>query len=43
MNEFEHDPQEKQTDIVASIKGFTFSLGFFLVIFFIGVVISLID
>lgn len=43
MNEFEHDPQEKQTDMVANIKGFVFSLGFFLLIFFIGVIISIID
>ncbi len=43
MNEFEQDPQEKTTDMIANIKGFTFSLGFFLIIFFIGVVISMID
>jgi len=43
MNEFEQDPQEKETDVVASIKGFTFSFVFFLIIFVIGVVISIID
>ncbi len=43
MNEFEKDPQHKSTDMIENIKGFTFSLGFFLLIFFIGVIISVID
>ncbi|HLS61498.1 MAG TPA: YqzM family protein [Virgibacillus sp.] len=40
MNEFEQEVQSKNNDIVDSIKGFTFSFLFFLVIFTIGAVIS---
>lgn len=40
MNEFEKDVQSKNNDVVDSIKGFTFSTVFFLVIFAIGVVMS---
>ncbi|HLQ83436.1 MAG TPA: YqzM family protein [Pseudogracilibacillus sp.] len=43
MNEFEKDPQYKGSDVVDSIKGFTASLVFFIMIFGIGVVISLIN
>jgi hypothetical protein len=42
MNEFEKNPQSKNNDVVDSIKGFGFSLVFFLLIFFIGVTISVI-
>lgn len=40
MNEFEKDPQSKNMDVVDSIKGFSFSFLFFILIFLIGVVIS---
>lgn len=40
MNEFENDPQSKNHDVVDSIKGFGFSFVFFVLIFVIGVVIS---
>lgn len=43
MNEFEKDPNHKGSDVVDSIKGFTYSLVFFIMIFGVGVVISLID
>ncbi|WLV23618.1 YqzM family protein [Aciduricibacillus chroicocephali] len=39
-NEFELDVQSKNHDVVDSIKGFTFSLLFFIIIFAIGVTIS---
>ncbi|MDY0408495.1 YqzM family protein [Virgibacillus soli] len=42
MNDFEKDPQSKNSDVVDSIKGFTFSFLFFVLIFAIGVVISVI-
>lgn len=40
MNEFEKDPQSKNLDVADSIKGFTFSFLYFLLIFAIGVFIS---
>lgn len=40
MNEFENDPQAKNSDVVDSIKGFGFSFIFFVLIFAIGVTIS---
>lgn len=40
MNEFEKDIQSKTNDVVDNIKGFTFSFVFFLLIFAIGVTIS---
>lgn len=40
MNEFEQDVQSKGNDVIDSIKGFTFSFLFFIIIFAIGVVIS---
>lgn len=40
MNEFEKDPQSKNLDVSDSIKGFTFSFLFFVIIFAIGVTIS---
>ncbi len=40
MNEFEKDVQSKGNDVIDSIKGFTFSFLFFIIIFTIGVVIS---
>ena len=43
MNEFEQNPQEQKGDMPANILGIVFSLGFFLTIFTIGVIISLID
>ncbi|MEN2765927.1 YqzM family protein [Ornithinibacillus xuwenensis] len=42
MNEFEQNPQSKNNDVVDSIKGFAFSAIFFLLIFAIGVTISVI-
>ena len=42
MNEFEKDPQSKNSDVVDSIKGFAFSMIFFPVIFAVGVTISVI-
>ncbi|GAA0330713.1 YqzM family protein [Oceanobacillus sp. FSL W8-0428] len=42
MNEFEKDPQYKGSDVVDSIKGFTFSFLFFFIIFAVGVTISVI-
>lgn len=42
MNEFEKDVQSKNNDVVDSIKGFAFSTVFFLLIFAIGVVISVV-
>ncbi|MFD2046124.1 YqzM family protein [Ornithinibacillus salinisoli] len=42
MNEFEKNVQSKNNDVVDSIKGFSFSLIFFVLIFAIGVVISVI-
>ena len=43
MNEFEQDPQYKGSDVVDSIKGFAFSFVFFLMIFVIGFIISVIN
>ncbi|CDQ39593.1 MULTISPECIES: YqzM family protein [Virgibacillus] len=40
MNEFEKEIQSKNNDVVDSIKGFAFSFIFFLVIFAIGVIVS---
>lgn len=40
MNKFEQDVQSKNNDVVDSIKGFTFSFLFFLLIFGIGMTIS---
>lgn len=40
MNEFENDPQPKNNDVVDSIHGFLWSTIFFLLIFFIGVFVS---
>lgn len=40
MNKFEQDVQSKNSDVVDSIKGFSFSFIFFVVIFTIGAVIS---
>lgn len=42
MNEFEKDPQYKGSDVVDSIKGFTFSFIFFILIFLIGMIMGLI-
>ncbi|WP_077327090.1 YqzM family protein [Virgibacillus siamensis] len=42
MNEFEKDVQSKNNDVVDSIKGFTFSFLFFVLIFAIGVTISVV-
>jgi len=41
-NQFERDVQSKNHDVVDSIKGFAFSLVFFILIFAIGVAISVI-
>ncbi|WP_010531050.1 YqzM family protein [Lentibacillus jeotgali] len=40
MNDFEKDVQSKNNDVVDSIKGFTFSFVFFVLIFAIGTVIN---
>ncbi|WP_407269502.1 YqzM family protein [Radiobacillus sp. PE A8.2] len=42
MNEFEKDVQSRNNDILDSGKGFVYSFGFFMIIFFIGVVIDVI-
>ncbi|GAB3795265.1 YqzM family protein [Virgibacillus kimchii] len=42
MNEFEKDAQSKNNDVVDSIKGFGFSFLFWIVLFAIGVVISVV-
>lgn len=42
MNEFEKDPQSKNNDVVDSIKGFGFSFLFWVVLFAIGAVISVV-
>ncbi|RLL48024.1 YqzM family protein [Oceanobacillus piezotolerans] len=42
MNEFEQNPQSKNNDVVDSINGFVFSFIFFVLIFAIGVVISVV-
>jgi hypothetical protein len=42
VNEFEKDVQYKGNDVVDSIKGFAFSLIFFMLIFAIGTVISVV-
>ncbi|WP_284140479.1 MULTISPECIES: YqzM family protein [unclassified Virgibacillus] len=42
MNEFEKNPQSRNNDVVDSIKGFGISFVFFILIFTIGVVISVI-
>ncbi|RKQ37844.1 YqzM family protein [Oceanobacillus halophilus] len=43
MNEFENNPQSKHSnDVVDSIKGFVGSFLFFVLIFAIGVVISVV-
>lgn len=43
MNKFEENPQSKNNDVVDSIKGFTFSFVFFVLIFTIGAVISVVN
>jgi len=43
MNEFEQDVQSKNNDVVDSIKGFTFSFLFFIIIFAVGAVINYIN
>ncbi|HLR74301.1 MAG TPA: YqzM family protein [Virgibacillus sp.] len=43
MNEFEQDVQSKNNDVVDSIKGFTFSFLFFVIIYAIGALISVIN
>ncbi|MGM8213502.1 YqzM family protein [Virgibacillus sp. W0430] len=40
MNEFEKDPQSQGNDVIDSIKGFSFSFLFFILIFAVGAVIS---
>ncbi|TMN21015.1 YqzM family protein [Lentibacillus cibarius] len=42
MNDFEKDPQSKNTDVVDSIKGFGFSFIFFVLIFAIGVIFNVV-
>lgn len=42
VNEFEQNPQSKNHDVTDSIKGFTFSFVFFILIFVIGVVVSVV-
>ncbi|MFD2759477.1 YqzM family protein [Lentibacillus juripiscarius] len=42
MNEFEKDPQSKNNDVVDSIKGFSFSFIFFVLIFAIGVLFNVV-
>ncbi|GGJ83545.1 hypothetical protein GCM10007063_02550 [Lentibacillus kapialis] len=42
MNDFEKDVQSKNNDVVDSIKGFTFSFVFFVLIFAIGAAINFI-
>ncbi|MFD1362997.1 YqzM family protein [Lentibacillus salinarum] len=42
MNDFEKDVQSKNNDVVDSIKGFAFSFIFFVLIFAIGAVISVV-
>ncbi|MFD1038541.1 YqzM family protein [Virgibacillus byunsanensis] len=42
MNEFEKEVQSKNNDVVDSIKGFGFSFLFFVLIFTIGVIISVV-
>lgn len=43
MNEFEKNVQSKNDDVVDSIKGFTVSLLYFLIIFIIGAIISVLN
>lgn len=43
MNEFEKDVQSKNNDVPGAIKGFTFSFVFFVFIFAIGVIISVLN
>jgi len=43
MNDFEKNVQSKNDDVVDSIKGFTLSFVFFVFIFFIGAVISVLN
>ncbi len=42
VNEFENDVQSKNNDVVDSMKGFGYSFIFFILIFAIGVAISVI-
>ncbi|MFA1820471.1 YqzM family protein [Virgibacillus oceani] len=42
MNEFENDVQSKNNDVVDSIKGFGFSFIFWVLLFTIGVIISVV-
>ncbi|WP_085991852.1 YqzM family protein [Oceanobacillus senegalensis] len=42
MNEFENNPQSRNNDVVDSIKGFLGSFIFFVGIFTIGVIISVV-
>jgi len=43
MNDFEKNVQSKNHDVVDSIKGFTFSFVYFLFIFLIGAIISVLN
>jgi len=43
MNQFEQDVQSKNNDVVDSVKGFTFSFLFFIIIYVLGAIISLIN
>lgn len=40
MNDFEKDVQSKSNDFVDALNGFNYSLGFFALIFIIGIVIK---
>ncbi|QKY69510.1 YqzM family protein [Lentibacillus sp. CBA3610] len=40
MNDFENDVQSKNNDVVDSIKGFSFSFIFFVLIFAIGALVN---
>lgn len=42
VNEFEKDVQSKNNDVVDSLLGFTYSAVFFILIFAVGVVISVV-
>lgn len=43
MNEFEKNPQEQQSDVPAAITGFTVSFLYFILLFGIGFIISVIN
>lgn len=40
MNDFEKDVQDKSNDFNHALNGFTYSFGFFAIIFIIGIVIK---